>query len=109
MKIHTIDYKKHFWNDWTVYRQTVKIDSELMEKYNNQLDREYMLIWNRVDENKTLSMSDMETLCYTKKLTKWINFLKHTGLVIFWNVIFDWWIDEKNRLKFNRNTIVEVL
>lgn len=32
MKI-TVDYKIHFWDNWTIYWQIIKIDKELMKKY----------------------------------------------------------------------------
>ena len=105
MKIYTIDYKKHFWNDWTVYRQTIKIDNELKEKYNDTLQKEY----DRLENQNTFSYDDMKIKSYTKKLEKWINFLHLTWLYYFWNTILENWIDTKDRFCLNRNTIIEVL
>jgi len=104
MKIYTIDYKKHFWNDWTVYRQTIKIDNELKEKYNNTLQKEY----DRLENQNTFSYDDMKIKSYTKKLEKWINFLHLTWLYYFRNTILENWIDAKDRFSLNRNTIIIV-
>ena len=104
MKIHTIDYKKHFWNDWTVYRQTIKIDNELKEKYNNTLQKEY----DRLENQNIFSYDDMKIKSYTKKLEKWINFLHLTWLYYFRNTILENWIDTKDRFCLNRNTIIIV-
>lgn len=104
MKIHTIDYKKHFWNDWTVYRQLIKIDQELMEKYNETLQKEY----DRLKNQNTYSYEDLKIEAYTKKLEKWINYLHLTWLYYFWNTVIDNNIDRK-RLHLDRNTIIEVL
>ena len=104
MKIHTIDYKKHFWNDWTVYRQTIKIDNEFKEKYNNTLQKEY----DRLENQNIFSYDDMKIKSYTKKLEKWINFLHLTWLYYFRNTILENWIDTKDRFCLNRNTIIIV-
>lgn len=109
MKIHTIDYKKHFWNDWTVYRQTIKIDSELMDKYNETLQLEYDRINYYKNLNKIINNHDMNTLCYTEKLKKWINYLHTTWLYRFWILIHIYKLDPKNRHFNDRNTIIEVL
>lgn len=104
MKIHAIDYKKHFWNDWTVYRQCIKIDNELMNKYNDTLQKEY----DRIEKLKIHDYNDMNIQCYTKKLEKWINFLHLTWLYYFRNTVLENKIDDKNRLKLSRNTIIIV-
>ena len=93
MKIHAIDYKKHFWNDWTVYRQCIKIDNELMNKYNDTLQKEY----DRIEKLKIHDYNDMNIQCYTKKLEKWINFLHLTWLYYFRNTVLENKIDDKNR------------
>lgn len=109
MKIISIDYKKHFWNDGTVYRQLVKIDKELMDKYNEFLQLEYDRINYYKNLNKTITNHDMDILSYTEKLNKWINYIKLTWLYYFWIVQNIYKLDKKNRLFWNRNTIIEVL
>lgn len=103
MKI-TINYQKHFWNDWTVYRQTIKIDNELKEKYNNTLQKEY----DRLENQNVFSYDDMKIKSYTEKLKDWINYLHLTWLYYFRNTVLENKIDTKNRLKLDRNTIVYV-
>lgn len=108
MKTYTIDYKKHFWNDWTVYRQLIKIDSELMNLYNSELQKKYDKINYYSDLNKTINNSDMNFLSYTKKLEKWINYIHITWLYFLDKILYLNWLESK-RLKLNRNTIIEVL
>lgn len=107
MKIHTIDYKKHFWNDWVVYKQTIKIDDELKQKYNNHLRYLYKKIDEKKNVTHTFNCDDMCISLYTKPLKKWINYLHYTGLLQFIFVAKKIWIN-LNRLLF-RNTIIEVL
>ena len=103
-----ISYQKHFWNDWTVYRQFIKIDSELMNLYNSELQKKYDKINYYIDLNKTINNSDMNFLSYTKKLEKWINYIHITWLYFLDKILYLNWLESK-RLKLNRNTIIEVL
>ena len=107
MKIHAIDYKKHFWNDWVVYRQTIKIDKELMKKYNNHLKYLYKKIENKKNIYHTFNCDDMCISLYTKLLKDWINFMKITWLYEFCKVLNKNKIDDKRIL--DRNTIIQVL
>jgi hypothetical protein len=107
MKIYSIDYKRHWGADGTVYTQTVKIDKELQKLYNSVLQKEYRRIHKREAEEFMVSNLDANILAYTKKLTKGVNYLHSTGLAIFRNVALG--LDKKRRLHFFRNTIVEVL
>jgi hypothetical protein len=104
----TIDYKMHYWTDWTVYRQTIKISEDLQKKYNNRLRYLYKKIEEKKNITHTFSCDDMCISLYTKPLKKWVNFLKFTGLYEFYKMILKSWLDTK-RLKLDRNTIIEVL
>ena len=106
MKI-TINYQKHFWNDWTVYKQVIKIDKELMKKYNNHLRYLYKKIENKKNIYHTFNCDDMCISLYTKLLKDWINFMKITWLYEFCKVLNKNKIDSKRIL--DRNTIIEVL
>lgn len=106
MKI-TINYQKHFWDDWTVYRQTIKIDKELMKKYNNHLKYLYRKIENKKNIYHTFNCDDMCISLYTKLLKDWINFMKMTWLYEFCKILKKYKIDDKRIL--DRNTIIEVL
>ena len=107
MKIHSIDYKKHFWNDWAVYTQAIKIDKELMKKYNNRINYLKIKINKKIEKNHTFTYDDWKILSFTKSLKKWINYLKITWLYEFWKILKKYKIDDKRIL--NRNTIIEVL
>lgn len=109
MKVYTIDYKKHYWPDGTVYRQTIKIDKELMDRYNAELDGKYDRIIKHKKDNHIITWYEMDILCYTGKLGKWLNFLKHTGFSILTGLIWELDLDKKYRILSGRNTIVEVL
>lgn len=108
MKIHTIDYKKTYWTH-CVYTQTIKIDEELQKKYNSELQKEYKRIEKVREKTHVLSNHDMNILSFTKKLEKGINYLKLTGLWMFFDTCNNNKVNTKNRLKLNRNTIIEVL
>lgn len=103
MKIYAINYQKHYGNDWTVYKQTIKIDKELMEKYNSELEKEY---W-RINSLKVYSYHDMKLLSYTKKLENWINYLHLTWLEKLFEIVRRE-LGKNDRMLY-RNTIVEVL
>ena len=104
MKINAINYQKHWRNDGTVYRQTITINKKLMDKYNNLLKKEY----KRLKEQRIFSNEDMKIKYYTFLLKKWSNFLHLTWLYYFWNIVLQYKIDTKNRLKLDRNTIIKV-
>lgn len=108
MKIHTIDYKKHFWNDWVVYRQTIKIDRELQKRYNNKINRMKRKINKNIDENHCFTNDEMNILYFTKSLKKWINYTKLTWIREFWKFLMKKWMYDK-RMFLNRNTIIQVL
>lgn len=105
MKIYTIDYKKHRGNDGTVYKQTIKIDEDLKNKYNSELQKNY----NRIKQNTVINNHDMNIIAYTEKLKKGINYLHITWLRMFFDVVVQNKINSKNRLRCNRNTIIEVI
>lgn len=109
MKIHTIDYKKHFWSDGTVYRQFIKIDKELANAYNKELYNKSVEINEKIEKEKTLNNEEMKFLCYTIELHDGINYTTQTGLYYFWNAILKNWIDTRGRFSLGRNTIIEVL
>lgn len=109
MKIYTIDYKKHWGKDGTVYNQTVKIDAELMQKFNDDLQLKYDRINWAKSNGKTLNDTDAKIAMYTDKLQKGVNFLHLTGLYYFNLLCFTLDLDKKTRLFFNRNTIIDVL
>ena len=106
MKI-TINYQKHFWNDWTVYKQVIKIDKELMKKYNNHLKYLYRKIEKKKNIYHTFNCDDMCISLYTNLLKDWTNFMKYTWLCEFCNVLKKYKIDSKRIL--DRNTIIQVL
>ena len=106
MKI-TVDYKIHFWDNWTIYWQTIKIDKELMKKYNNHLKYLYKKIENKKNIYHTFNCDDMCISLYTNLLKDWINFMKITWLYEFCKVLNKNKIDSKRIL--DRNTIIQVL
>lgn len=107
MKI-TVNYQKHFWNNWTVYKQVIKIDKNLMNLYNKELENRKNKINDKIKKYKTFDNSDSDILCYTIDLHNWINYLRHTWLIIFLQVALENWLDTK-RIKLDRNTIIQVL
>ena len=106
MKI-TINYQKHFWDDWTVYRQTIKIDKELMKKYNNRINYLKRKINKKIEKNHTFTYDEWKILSFTKSLKKWINYLKITWLYELFKILEKNNIDTK-RFQFWLNTIVYV-
>lgn len=108
MKIYTIDYKKHFWNDWTVYTQTIKIDRDLQKRYNNKINRLKRKTNKNIGENHHFTNDEMKILYFTKSLKKWVNYMHLTWLHEFWIFLTDRWLYDV-RMYFNRNTIIEVL
>lgn len=108
MKILWINYLKTYWINWVIYKQNITIDKELMDLYNKHLEYLKNKINDKIKNDKTLDNNDMDILRYTIDLDYWINYLKHTWLVIFWNIVFDNWIENTKRLKFDRNTIIIV-
>lgn len=108
MKIYTIDYKKHRWNDGTVYRQTIKIDKELQRKYNTRIRYLKDKVNKKIKKEHIYSYEDMKILSYTDTLKKWVNYLHLTWIYEFWKFITRRWL-YNNRLFFNKNTIIEVL
>ena len=103
-----INYQKHYGSDGCVYTQTITINNTLKKAYNDMLQKEYNRIQEKQDKDHVTSDNDMEILCYTKKLEKWVNYLHITWLYCFYSMLQKKWIKE-NRLKLFRNTIIEVL
>ena len=106
MKIIT-DYKIHFWENWTIYWQTIKIDKELMKKYNNHLKYLYRKIEKKKNITHTFNCDDMYISLYTKLLKEWINYINITWLYILCKLLKKYKIDDKRVL--DRNTIIQVL
>ena len=109
MKIHTIDYKKHWGKDGTVYNQTVKIDAELMQKFNDDLQLKYDHINEKKENGQTLDNWDLELLTYTQKLEKGVNFIKLTELYYFCRFCQGYAIESPRKVFNFRNTIINVL
>lgn len=107
MKIHTIDYKKHYWNDWTCYTQVINIDKELKKSYNNRINYLKRKINKKIEKEHIFSYDEWKILSYTKTLKNWINYLKITWLSEFWKLIVKKWL-HNDRLYYNRNTIIIV-
>ena len=113
MKIYTIDYKAHRDKNGCVYRQTVKIDRDLQQKFNNKVNREKRKVKKSIDENHTFNNYEMDILYFTHTLKKGVNFSKRTTLRKFGEFIIKKGLYNdmriQKRLFFNRNTIIEVL
>ena len=103
----TVDYKIHFWNDWNIYWQTIRIDKELMKKYNNHLRYLYRKIKIKKNITHTFNCDDMYISLYTKLLKDWINYMNITWLYVFCKLLKKYKIDDKRIL--DRNTIIQVL
>lgn len=106
-----INYLKHFGNNGTVYRQTIKIDKWLMDYYNNYLNNLKMDIDKHFTEKHCYSENDLK-IKSLEPLKKGTNFTNLIHLDVFLQVIND-----LNRQGYNfdfkrilyRNTIIEVL
>ena len=105
MKIQSINYQKSRWSDWTVYKQTIKIDHELQKKYNNRIRYIKNKVNKKIKKEHIFSNSEAKILCYTDTLKKWVNYLHLTWLYEFCRLIRKIWIDRKI---LDRNTIIIV-
>ena len=103
----TVNYQIHFWDNWTIYWQTIKIDKELMKKYNNHLKYLYRKIEKKKNITHTFNCDDMYISLYTKLLKDWINYINITWLYVFCKLLKKYKIDDKRIL--DRNTIIQVL
>ena len=103
----TVNYQIHFWDNWTIYWQTIKIDKELMKKYNNHLKYLYRKIEYKKNIYHTFNCDDMYISLYTKLLKDWINYINITWLYVFCKLLKKYKIDDKRIL--DRNTIIQVL
>ena len=105
MEIKSINYLKSWWSDWTVYKQTIKIDHELMKKYNNRIRYLKNKVNKKIKKEHIFNDSDAKILYYTDTLKKWVNYLHLTWLYEFYRLIRKIWIDRKI---LDRNTIIIV-
>lgn len=105
-----INYFKHFGNDGTVYRQTIKIDKWIMDYYNNYLNDLKTNINKQFSEKRCYTDNDLK-IKYLEPLKKGINLTNLIHLDVFLQVIND-----LNKQGYNfdfkrilyRNTIIEV-
>ena len=107
MKIITINYQKNFDKNWYVYHQTIKIDKELKQKYNNRIKYLKNKINKKIKNDKTFTYDEWKILSYTFNLKNWVNYMLWTGLLEFWKLVSKLWINN-DRLKLFRNTIIIV-
>ena len=110
MKIISINYQKHWGSSGTCYSQTIKIDNDLAQRYNNYLDMLKAKIECNFKNTHTYSDYDLK-IKNLPFLEKGVNYTNLIHLGVFLELINLLNKDEK-KIDFKRvlwrNTIIEV-
>ena len=92
-----INYQKHYGNNGTVYRQTIKLNAEEKAILNAAIKQEL----KEIENLETLNYQQARTKMYMKELKDGVNYITLTTVELILS-LFCW---NEKRLKY-RNTIV---
>lgn len=105
-----VNYFKEWGEDGTVYNQTITIEKEHIEKFNEFIRAEKQ----EVENKKVITSDELKTLMYLNELTEGKNYTTLTTLrnfIYYYRLhIYNPYKDEKDLKRIlNRNTIIKVI
>lgn len=104
-----VSYNKEIGEGGYVYNQKIKVNKEIVEKFNKYINQVRTKINDNYKEKHSIDYKNLKVLSYLEPLYKNYNYLSLTQLHYFMYYLSYYEHKSIKRIFNNRNTIIEII